>query len=249
MSSSLAVIEPNDFALFKGGTDEVLSIMQENLGGESLSQFDLQQMRIPTSGGKLWEIPGAVEPEFKPFFDAIIIDQRNSRAYYSKPFGSGDGNTGPDCASDDGIHGIGDPGGLCQSCPMNQWGSKGAGKACGEKKVLFLLLPDQVLPTVLILPSTSIPPLKTYLLQLATRSIGYWSVVTRFELEQTQSKSGVNFARLKPRMVDGAILHQEQIDVVLPYQAMVRNSIKARRSTNIDGEALASATNLSDEEF
>ena len=121
-----------------------------------------------------------------------------ARAYWRASLEKGGGSAPPDCFSSDGEHGTGDPGGDCFSCPMNQWASadKGHGKACKEKRLLFLLRPDSVLPVVVQVPSTSIQNVKRYFLRLLDNKMSHWMVVTRLALEPAQSGGGITYSRV-----------------------------------------------------
>ena len=68
------------------------------------------------------------------------------------------------CSSVDGKTGIGTPGGACATCAMNTYGSsvKGAGKACKNSRVLYLLRSGDYLPMQLNLPPTSIGAFKEF---------------------------------------------------------------------------------------
>ena len=54
------------------------------------------------------------------------------------------------------------PGGLCASCPFNEFGSaeNGRGKKCRNTMLLFLQQPGRALPLAVLLPPTSIPRMK-----------------------------------------------------------------------------------------
>lgn len=60
--------------------------------------------------------------------------------------------------------GIGQPGGLCVSCPYNQFGSgsNGKGKACKNMRALYLLRSGEYLPIQLTLPPTSLRPFSEF---------------------------------------------------------------------------------------
>jgi hypothetical protein len=60
----------------------------------------------------------------------------------------------------DGKTGYGEPGGICAACALNQYGSseKGAGKACKNMRVIYLLQSGEFMPLQISLPPTSIGP-------------------------------------------------------------------------------------------
>jgi hypothetical protein len=246
MSKALAVVEPSTFAIFN--SDDAMGVMQTNLGGDQISPFDLPQIKVPTSGGKQWELPGLEDSEFTTTFDAIIVDQRTNRVYFSKPFGEGDA-TGPDCNSQDGLVGVGDPGGQCATCPLNQWGSKGAGKACTERRLLFLVLPGNTLPVTLSLPPTALRPLRDYLMKLGSASVPFYGVVTRFSLKQTQSKTGITFSVPDFSLAPNGRLEPNLLTEMLGYHQAVRSLIQSPSAAARADNGAVTASNLTDEEF
>lgn len=64
----------------------------------------------------------------------IILDGKNSRAYYDRPYDPKAAKAGvssmPDCKSNDGIEGVGTPGGKCELCPLSKWGAAGEPPRC-----------------------------------------------------------------------------------------------------------------------
>ena len=81
-----------------------------------------------------------------------------TNAYW--PVGSEyDDDAPPLCQSVDGKTGYGTPGGLCQDCMLNRYGSDGnggAGKACKNMRMLYILRSGESLPIQLALPPTSL---------------------------------------------------------------------------------------------
>jgi len=65
--------------------------------------------------------------------------------------------------------------------------------------MLFLLRASDLLPIVIQAPSTSIQPIKKYLLRLASQGLPYWSVMTRLSLEKGQNTNGIAFSRISPK--------------------------------------------------
>lgn len=63
---------------------------------------------------------------------------------------------------------------------------------------MFIVRPGENLPTVLMVPPSSLATTKKYLLGLASKGRPYTGVVTKLELEKAQSKSGIAYSRVKP---------------------------------------------------
>ena len=177
--------------------NEVLAVVRENLGNDRVTDRDLDRIILD---GLSWRVPTLEGPEPVKSLEGIIVHWTTPRAYWRTSLEEGGGNAPPDCFSSDGEYGTGDPGGDCFSCPMNQWASaeKGHGKACKEKRLLFLLRPDSVLPVVVQVPSTSIQNVKRYFLRLSDNKMSHWMVVTRLGLEPAQSGGGITYSRVVP---------------------------------------------------
>ena len=96
-------------------------VMSEEMDGLSAA---FERIKIPSGGGVMFEIPGEnpEEPDTVKTFSAVILYQHSLNAYYQSEYQGG--SNPPDCGSFDGHHGEGNPGGSCDSCPLNQYGSE-----------------------------------------------------------------------------------------------------------------------------
>ena len=188
------------FLALQSDATAVLEAVKENIGNDRITDRDLDRITVPLGGGLNWTVPTLEGEDSAKTLDGIIVHWTAPRAYWKTSMEAG-GNTPPDCASNDGENGYGTPGGECFSCPLNQWGSieGGTGKACKEKRMLFLLRANDLLPIVVQAPSTSIQPMKKYLLRLASQGLPYWSVMTKLSLEKANSASGISFSRISPK--------------------------------------------------
>lgn len=125
-------------------------------------QLSFQRAKIPGGGVLQFEMPGddPENPDYEPTLEGVILFNHAANSYW--PAGSEyDDNTPPQCQSVDGKMGYGDPGGICETCVNNRFGSdpKGNGKACKNMRVLYLLRNGEMMPIQLSLPPTSIPSL------------------------------------------------------------------------------------------
>ena len=114
--------EQNSFA--SGGN---LEILQEALGGGECTglTFRFDRIKIPSGGSLAFEVPGdEEETEMAKTITAVIAFHHPAFGYYATKFQGG--SNPPDCGSFDGIHGTGNPGGLCRACPYNKFGSGAA---------------------------------------------------------------------------------------------------------------------------
>src|SRR3990172_8135541 len=160
-STALATTGAQTYAIMQPESRGIVATLQENLGGDTLKPTDLDRIRVPAGGGLSFELPSLGEPESAASFEAIVIYQRTTRAFWP---GTEINGEPPQCYSDDGQHGAGLPGGDCSTCFYNRFGSKGSDpdtitpeqlrtmrgpKACAEKRLLFCVRPGEMLPSVL----------------------------------------------------------------------------------------------------
>ena len=212
---ALAVIAPEQFPVVASG--EAMDVIRQNLGGELPSPADFTRVKVPAGGGTTWEIPTVDgDSESNKEIQGIIVYVARRRAYWASGNPSGEP---PQCSSSDCETGIGNPGGKCEECPFNQFGSAhkvdgtaGRGKACKESKLLFILRAGQTLPDVVVVPAGSLRAVRQYQLKIG---MPYWSLVTRLVLEKAQNKDGITYAQIKPSRVGQ--LQPETAQRVLAY--------------------------------
>ena len=200
---------------------DVMEALADNLGSQTLSAWDLQRVTVPSQGFEMWSVPTAPDEktEYQTSIEGIIIHTSTPRAYWSKkPEESG--RTPPECSSPDGITGT--PLGDCITCIHNQWGSDpdGAGKACREQRLLFMLRPGSFLPIVVQVPPTSIDAIKKYAVNVATRhGKPQWKVITSLKLTKIPAEP-FPYSRIIPSVVDN--VPEEYI----PRLSMFRDKIR-----------------------
>lgn len=148
-------------------------LIEDNLQGAQLTPFSLDRIKVPSGGSTMWLVPDLDEGEkAEKLITGIVIYNQFSRAYWPVKYGQGDSGP-PACSSLDNTIGVGTPGGECKSCPFNQWGSAvdqsgnpTRGKACQERRFLFMLRPDSLLPVVIQTPTTSMSGFNSFVLRL-----------------------------------------------------------------------------------
>ena len=128
-------------------------------------QLSFQRAKIPGGGVLQFELPGEdpENPDYVKTLEGVSLFNHCANSYW--PAGSEyDDNTPPQCQSVDGKVGYGDPGGICEACDYNKFGSdpNGGGKACKNMRVLYLLRSGEMMPIQLSLPPTSIRPYTTF---------------------------------------------------------------------------------------
>lgn len=170
-----------------------MELLLANMPALTTNPWDIDRAKVPAGGGMTWEMPDLDEgTKAVKQLEGIILHFASPRSYWIGGLDEGDGAGPPDCSSPDGIIGTGNPGGECAICPLNQWGTatKGDGKGCKEKRMLFLLQPNAYLPILVQVPTMSIKPLNQYMMRLATTGTMYHNVVTGVTLEKSQQRGG-----------------------------------------------------------
>lgn len=168
--------------------------------------IEAKHIKIPSGGGKAYEVEtdNPDDPDVMKEVEGVIIFTHKMNAYWAHAFreGDADGNQNrmPDCSSMDGKQGIFRESGEvrdCASCPYNQFGSAGRGKACKNMRRLYIMMsgkPDIYLLTV---PPTSIRDVnKTLRKIMMTKHIPYSRMVMKFGLAGAESGDGIKYSRV-----------------------------------------------------
>lgn len=214
MSSDIELYEGERFPALAQQSEELQAIIRENLGDGGLEPSDLTRISIPSGGSTSWEIETLTGVEESKTIEGVIIAWGTTRRYWAVSLDDVDETTPPDCASTDGITGLGQfgvgssmhPTGDCLTCPMAQYGSgsddgnKKGPQACSEGKILFILREGDIIPVTVTCPPTSIRPLRDYLTGLVKALKPVSGVVTRLELEKAE-KNGKKWSIVKPTLV------------------------------------------------
>jgi hypothetical protein len=195
-STEIATVDSGAYLALNHDPSELREILQANLGATELTERNLPRVKVPTGGGTTWSIPGPFGDEMSKDLTGVLVYFKRTRAYWTSKKLSGEP---PACVSEDGIRGIGSPGGACRACPMNVFGSAaklagadaGAkGKACKEREVWFLLRAGGFLPVVLSLPSMSLRDAEGYRINLSSGGVPLEAVETTVTLRQETGADG-----------------------------------------------------------
>ena len=170
-----------------GENEFFLEAINDNLGEDGLTGADLDRYKLPSGESRMWNITGPDGPVATEDIQGIIIYHHTVRGYWPKSIEEVGSRVPPQCSSRDGKTGEGLPGGECRTCAMNVYGTSrnGRGKACQEKRLLYILVNNRILPVIVQAPATSLKPVKRYMLDLVdnTSPKSYWQVLTSFKLE------------------------------------------------------------------
>ncbi len=120
----------------KGKLDMVQEMIKENLGDSSITLSDLTRISFPSGKSTTWVIPdieaegGTIESKA---INGIILMTQRTRQYWVTSYDDTGGGTPPDCSSEDGVTGRGNPSGDCNDCNFSQFDSTTGRQECQEK--------------------------------------------------------------------------------------------------------------------
>ena len=193
--------------------------MSSELSGMDIS-FD--RVSIPAAGGQAFEVPGEMpgETDMVKEFSGVILFHHPLFSYYRERFTGG--NNAPDCGSYDGVTGVGNPGGSCARCPLNQFGSgENGGKACKNKRRIFILREGELIPILLTLPTGSMRDFAVYVKRLLAKGKKSNSVVTKFSLKKVTNASGIAYSQAQ-FAVDRVLTAEE-----MPFVQAMSDQVKS----------------------
>ena len=197
MANEGLLMELNNFKL-PGVTGEGYGQRIDDINDFDGLMLNFPRVKIPGGGTTQFELPGENpdQPNYVPYIEGIIIMNHNTNAYW--PSGSEyDMNVAPECTSVDGVTGYGCPGGACELCPHNQYGSDpngGKGKACKNMRSLYILQNGSTMPINLMLPPTSLRPYSEFATTaFLMRNRPLWGSLVRIELRKENNGSN-NYA-------------------------------------------------------
>lgn len=185
-------------------------------------------IKILHAGAQLFDL-GTEKTES---FSGVIIDRHRANAFWKKGMDQGGGGQFPDCVSYDGITGQGDPGGVCENCPHNQFGSDGGrGKKCKNTDRSYVLLDtDDNLPSMLMVPPTSLKVVSVYATQLGSRGIPIQAVWTRFSLASATNKDNIEFSKLRLSIdPDNGYLPEDELHHVVSMRNSLLTHMRQRQ--------------------
>lgn len=191
-------------------------------------QVSFRKFKIPAGGVVQFEEPGdnPEDPHYVKFIDGILVYNHASNAYWAAG-AEYDDSAMPLCSSFDGKSGFGTPGGSCELCPMNQYGTDmggGKGKACKNMRTLYILRSGEAMPIQLSLPPTSLRPFTDFMNGVfVTRQRPTWTAIIRIGLKRqdngTNQYSVATFSKI-------ADLNQEQLMQMRQYASSFRAQAK-----------------------
>ncbi|MBC2724685.1 MAG: hypothetical protein HGJ97_18845, partial [Desulfosporosinus sp.] len=165
---------------------------------EELDGLDggFERIKIPSAGSTVFEVPGEdpSEPDAAKEFSAVILYHHPLYAYYQSKYTGG--NNPPDCGSFDSITGVGNPGGNCEKCIYNQFGTgENGSKACKNRRRIYVLKEGEIFPMLLSIPTGSLKGFSRYIKRLLSKGKKSNAVVTRFSLKKATSSGGISYSQ------------------------------------------------------
>ena len=191
-------------------------------------EFTFDRVKLPAGGGTAFEIPSATgeESEMTKDITGVVVFNHPAYAFYHNKYTGG--SNPPDCGSFDGVKGIGNPGGNCQNCPYNKFGSgEGQSKLCKNKRMLYILREGELFPITMSLPTGSLKTFTSYVKSQLSRGRKLSQVVTKITLKKATNASGITFSQAIfsfVRMLDGAERSAvaEVVETVKEYAANLK---------------------------
>lgn len=228
MGTDLATTDPSKYLALSSSAQEVAEILADTFTGQQVSAWDLPRAPMPSGGALQWTMESPLTGTVSVSeLEGIVVAHRVGRAYWENDDVLGQP---PNCSSDDGVTGRGNPGGSCDTCPLSDFGSdsKERGQACKQQQIVLMLRPDNFIPLVIALPPTSLRAWKQYIIALGGAAIRPWRVVTSLSLAADRNSDGVRFARAVPRVV--ARLEPEVAAAAGAYAEQIRPIFAPRQS-------------------
>jgi len=231
--------------------EEMAELLAESLGDESLGVQDFPKIRVPSGGDTQFKVILDGEETYVKEITGVLVYHKPQRVYWTDPEPSG---KAPDCSSTDGKRPVANglygslgeladenPTGLCANCPMAQAGSdpnpKNRGAACKEQKLLFLVQPDQMFPSVVVAPPSSLREVKQFMIGLVNSRTPWWSVEVALTLEKATNAAGISFARIKVRPTGK--LESDDVTAVKDYSDYIKGMVKATIPAQfVDGDSV-----------
>lgn len=201
------------------------SIMAEELEGMEVS-FD--RVKIPAGGALYFELPldDPENPETLKEVTGVILHHHALNSYYKDKYTGG--SNPPDCGSFDGKVGEGTPGGQCLKCPLNQFGSgeNGSGKACKNKRRIYLLREGEIFPILLTLPTGSLKEFTNYIAKrIVAKGKRSFGVVTKVTLKKAVNSGGITYSQAVFSI--DRDLKSEEIEAMSKVSEKIKESTKA----------------------
>lgn len=186
--------QPTDVAPVTADESRMNEILQESSG----LRLEFPKITTPAGGNIAFMLENPMTGEIVPTvaLKGIILKSLPSNVLFLQKYDGSDNP--PDCSSNNGNVGINSDGVAieCSSCPYNQFGSgeNGLGKACKNRRTIYILLDGEDLPRFISLPSTSVAALAKFQTQLMLGRKLLRDVHVTVRLVKAKNNSGIEYA-------------------------------------------------------
>ena len=162
--------------------------------------------KVGSGGIKVFEISsGSKEIVVEKFQGVIIAHHKNNALFENSDESDKKMNTPPICSSVDGITGVVHKTGErkdCETCPFNEFGTAGKGKACKNMHRIYILVEGSPIPVTLSIPPTSLELWQNYaLMDVAASGLEMSEVVTEFSLTNAVSEAGEKYSLVNFKLI------------------------------------------------
>ena len=235
-TTAMTANEPLDFVLPEmGDADFSSEELAEDRDGFTMS---FPRIKIPAGGVLQFELPTGdpQHPDYSPPLTGVILFNHASCAYWPEGDEYSD-DVPPLCSSVDGKQGYGEPGGVCETCALSQFGSaaNGRGKACKNMRVLYLLRSGEFMPLAINLSPTSISPFREFLNQgFVFRNRATYGSLVEIGLKRQTNPEGKDYSVATFKRLGD--FHGEQLAAVRKYALSFREQIRGMNRQRIEAK-------------
>lgn len=177
----------------------------------------------------------------------IILFHHKARGYWEE-----EEQQVPTCSSMDGKTGIDENSceHNCTRCPKNVFGSgkDGYGKACKEMRWIYVLQENEMIPSRISLPPTSLGKFDSFVTALAQKKIAPIQKLVTLRLEQSESR-GFKYSALAQPELAGDTPKEDILNLIKMRESVVAAARKAGIEADdyyVDTEASSTATDDSE---
>lgn len=225
-TTDIATVE--QYAAMEVAPREIADMLLEASGGQRISPFDLDVVKVPSGqGAPMWAVQGLDGEDAAKTVDGIMILSRTIRSWWETSIDETGGGSAPDCSSQDGQVGVGAPKGHpdftegnyevrysasgeeikrgrfdCNTCPLAEFGSdaRGRGQACKQALLIFMLRPESVIPMVIKVPPSSIKPMRNFILSMQGRGVKPFGAVVSLGLKKVTKGGSPAYFEIDPKI-------------------------------------------------
>jgi len=213
---------------------------------EDVNEMEGVVPRLPQIGivhqGQMFKMPdGSKVAEF----DAWVVDSNAANAWWEVSFDESGGGTPPDCFSLDGL--IPDPSSpkiqaqSCLTCPRNQFGSAGRGKACKNMRRVHTMLPGSGVPHRLTLSPANLVPWGDFLTQeVQGKKLRLLGILVHFSLRPETNQDGIEYSAIVASVVKDPDTGKPVILATTKEQARSLNEFRKQWMDAMRGQMILS---------